>query len=50
MVRYDHVYIGGGNARKVDGDLGPKATVVSNTAGILGGIKLWERHGAVRRP
>lgn len=50
MVRYDHVYIGGGNARKVTADLGPKATVVDNTAGILGGIKLWERHGAVRRP
>ncbi len=50
MVRYDHVYIGGGNARKVTADLGPKATVVDNTAGILGGIKLWERHGSVRRP
>jgi len=50
MVRYDHVYIGGGNARKVNADLGPNATVVDNTAGILGGIKLWERHGSVRRP
>jgi polyphosphate glucokinase len=50
MVRYDHVYIGGGNARKVTADLGPKVTVVDNTAGILGGIKLWERHGSVRRP
>jgi polyphosphate glucokinase len=49
MVHYDHVYIGGGNARKVTADLGPKATVVDNTAGILGGIKLWERHGSVRR-
>ena len=50
MVRYDHVYIGGGNARKVSAELGPKVTVVDNTAGILGGIKLWERHGSVRRP
>jgi polyphosphate glucokinase len=50
MVHYDHVYVGGGNARKVTADLGPKATVVDNTAGILGGIKLWERHGSVRRP
>lgn len=50
MLRYDHVYVGGGNSRKVTADLGPKATVVDNTAGILGGIKLWERHGSVRRP
>ena len=38
------VYVGGGNARLLDGvDLGPKATVVSNTAGILGGIAIWNR-------
>jgi len=41
---FDHIYIGGGNARLLEGvDLGPKATVVSNTAGILGGIAIWER-------
>ncbi|HUC05624.1 MAG TPA: ROK family protein [Acidimicrobiales bacterium] len=43
---YDHLYIGGGNARRVDrdglGDLIEQITVVDNTAGILGGIKLWE--------
>jgi polyphosphate glucokinase len=49
MLRYDYVYVGGGNARKVTADLGPKGSVVDNTAGILGGIKLWERHGSVRR-
>jgi polyphosphate glucokinase len=50
MVHYDHVYLGGGNARKIVAEgLGPKASVVDNTAGILGGIKLWERHGSVRR-
>lgn len=43
---YDRVYIGGGNAKRltteqlaaVDG----RATLVDNSAGILGGIKLWE--------
>jgi polyphosphate glucokinase len=43
---FDHIYIGGGNARllvDLDVDLGPKATIVSNTAGILGGIAIWER-------
>jgi polyphosphate glucokinase len=43
---YDHLYIGGGNARRIDrDDLGErleKITIIDNTAGILGGIKLWE--------
>jgi|HubBroStandDraft_1064217.scaffolds.fasta_scaffold28510_2 polyphosphate glucokinase len=43
---FDHLYIGGGNARRVTRDeLGAvldKTTVVDNAAGILGGIKLWE--------
>jgi len=46
---YDHLYIGGGNAQRLVrddlGDLIEKITIVDNTAGILGGIKLWEgRH------
>ena len=44
FLYFDRVYVGGGNARLLDGvDLGPKATVVSNTAGILGGIAIWNR-------
>jgi polyphosphate glucokinase len=43
---FDHLYVGGGNARRIDrdelGDLLTRITVVDNTAGILGGIKLWE--------
>jgi polyphosphate glucokinase len=43
---FDHLYIGGGNARRIDrdelGDVLRRITVVENTAGILGGIKLWE--------
>jgi len=43
---YDHLYLGGGNARRVDrdelGDALERITVVDNTAGILGGIKLWD--------
>jgi polyphosphate glucokinase len=43
---FDHLYIGGGNGSRVDrdelGDLLEKITVVDNTAGILGGIKLWD--------
>ncbi len=47
LLFYDRVYIGGGNAKRVDRDeLGPlaeKVVVVDNSAGILGGIKLWEQ-------
>jgi polyphosphate glucokinase len=43
LMFYDHVYIGGGNAERLTFDLGPKATIVNNDAGILGGIRLWDR-------
>jgi polyphosphate glucokinase len=46
MFFYDHLYIGGGNARRIDrdklGDALERITIVDNSAGILGGIKLWE--------
>jgi polyphosphate glucokinase len=40
---FDHCYLGGGNAAKIDFDLPSDVSVVDNNAGILGGIKLWER-------
>ena len=44
MVLPDHVYIGGGNAKKLDPDtIGPNRTIVPNVSGLLGGIALWER-------
>ena len=43
---FDHLFIGGGNARRVTrdelGDVLERTTVVDNNAGILGGIKLWD--------
>ncbi len=40
---YDTVYVGGGNAKHLDIDeLSRKAKIVPNTAGITGGVKLWE--------
>ena len=42
LVLYDHLYIGGGNSRRIKFDVGPNATVVDNSAGLLGGIKLWQ--------
>jgi polyphosphate glucokinase len=47
LVFFDHLFVGGGNARRVLVEelewLGQRVTVVDNTAGILGGIKLWEQ-------
>jgi polyphosphate glucokinase len=43
LVFFDHCYIGGGNSHKVKIDLPPDVSLAENTAGILGGIKLWER-------
>lgn len=42
LTNFDHLYIGGGNARLVTIDLPPDVSLVSNTAGIVGGVKLWD--------
>ena len=41
LVRFDRLYVGGGNAKRVTADLGPRATIVENQAGILGGLRVW---------
>jgi polyphosphate glucokinase len=41
LTSFDHLYIGGGNAKKIAFELDPDVTVVSNDAGIKGGIALW---------
>jgi polyphosphate glucokinase len=50
LIVPDQIYLGGGNAKKLEVDLGPKVTVVDNTAGLLGGIKLWRRGGLEGTP
>ena len=43
MLRFDHLYVGGGNARLLTpDDIGPKGSLVSNENGILGGIRIRE--------
>ena len=49
LTNFDHLYIGGGNAGRIDGELPEDVSLVDNAAGVLGGIKLWEmveRRGA----
>jgi polyphosphate glucokinase len=42
LLNYDRLYLGGGNAAKVHFELPPDVTIVSNEAGITGGVKLWD--------
>ena len=41
LTYFDHLYIGGGNSKKVTFELEPDITLVSNTAGIEGGLAAW---------
>ncbi len=41
LTNFDHLYIGGGNAKKVSLELDPDVTLVSNQAGIQGGLAVW---------
>ncbi len=43
VVRFDHLYLGGGNAKDITFQLPPDVTIVSNTDGLTGGIALWCR-------
>ncbi|CAB4906817.1 unannotated protein [freshwater metagenome] len=45
IVNWDHLYVGGGNARLLDQrDIGANATLVSNSNGLLGGLRIWDLH------
>lgn len=41
LFNYDHLYIGGGEARKVTLKLPAHVSIVPNVLGLLGGIALW---------
>jgi polyphosphate glucokinase len=42
LFNYDHLFIGGGNAEKINFSLPAKATRVPNEDGLLGGVALWK--------
>ena len=42
LTNFDRLYIGGGNAKRIDFTLDPDVTIVANDAGIKGGIALWQ--------
>ena len=41
LTNFDHLYVGGGNAKKIDFTLDPDVTIISNEAGMEGGVALW---------
>ena len=43
LFNYDHLYIGGGNAVKIDFALPKGVTRVPNQDGLLGGVALWRK-------
>lgn len=48
VFNFDRLYLGGGNAARIDFHLGRRVRVVDNAAGLLGGIALWKR--SAQRP
>lgn len=49
MLYFDHLYVGGGNAKHLlPEDVGPRGSIVANSAGIIGGVRIWDldRRGA----
>jgi polyphosphate glucokinase len=42
---WDHLYLGGGNTKKILFTPGPNVSIVSNETGILGGVVLWRDQG-----
>ncbi len=41
VFNYDHLYIGGGNAKKINFTLEDNISIVTNKEGIKGGARLW---------
>ncbi len=46
LVNFDHLYIGGGNAKRIDFELPADVTIVPNTNGLTGGTALWHAEDA----
>ena len=49
LVNFDHLYIGGGNAKHIDFALPADVRIVPNSDGLTGGIALWRSEEPARR-
>ena len=41
LVNFDKLYIGGGNAKKIEFELDDDVAIISNRLGVRGGVYLW---------
>jgi polyphosphate glucokinase len=41
LFNWDHLYLGGGNTKKIDFSPPKNVEIVSNETGLLGGVALW---------
>jgi polyphosphate glucokinase len=41
LFNWDHLYLGGGNTKKIEFELGKNVKIVPNETGLLGGVALW---------
>lgn len=48
LTHFDRLYVGGGNARRLEGELPEDVTIVDNSAGLSGGARLWHALGEDR--
>jgi polyphosphate glucokinase len=45
LFNWEHLYLGGGNTKKIEFELKPNATIVPSESGLLGGVALWRDQG-----
>ncbi len=45
LFNWDHLYLGGGNTKKITFTPPQNVSIVSNEAGVLGGVALWRDQG-----
>lgn len=45
LFNYDHLYLGGGNTKKLEIKLAQNTSLISNEQGLLGGVYLWRDQG-----
>ena len=46
VFMFDHLYVGGGNATRLQGTLEERVSVIDPNAGLLGGIRLWDQRAS----
>ena len=45
LFNWDHLYLGGGNTKKIDFTPPKNVSIISNETGLLGGVYLWRDQG-----